>query len=124
MFVSLSVLTFHITDKSRVSCINWDGNQSSNRNDSDLCNNIEAVKENILEQRRNDEVCKGCLITIRFRVETIRKGVALLNALLLVSRSDFFSHDSSKPFFSICSGNVLTPLLKRAELRLTLLNIL
>lgn len=42
------------------------------------------------------------------------------NALLLISHSDFFS----KLFFSICNGNVLTPLLKRAELRLTLLNIL
>lgn len=76
MYVSLSVLTFHITDKSRVACINWVGKQSSDRNDSDLCNNIEAVKGNIFEQKRSDEVCKGCLIRIRFRVETIRKGVA------------------------------------------------
>lgn len=54
MYVSLTALRFHITNKTRVSCINWDGKQSSNRNDRDLCNNIEAVKENILEQRRSE----------------------------------------------------------------------
>lgn len=50
MYVSLSVLRFHITDESRVACINWDEKQSSNRNDSDLCNYVEAVRKIFLSK--------------------------------------------------------------------------
>lgn len=46
------------------------------------------------------------------------------NALILLSCNGFFSHNASILFCNVSSGNVLTLLLKRAELSSTLLNLL
>lgn len=96
MYVSLTLLRFHITAKMRVSCINWYGKQSSNRSDWDLCNDIEAVKENILE-RRSDEICKGCLMSVRFRGKPyVREWLSFSLSLM---HSSWFHIVTSFPMF-------------------------